>query len=460
MNDEPSVVEMIDKASENGHTNQRLLTPSVTPEKLKTFPYAIAIPCPTRTMTRETGMSLANLVKPMFGNAMPISPDGLEVGEARNECVRQALKLGCEAILFIDYDVAVPANALVKLLSLDTPIAAGVYHLKQVPSYPLIFVKGWSGAFQDYEIGDLIEADGAGMGCTLIRTEVFKKIKPPWFRTIPGYIDENPSLILGGMTEDIYFCQKAQDAGYKIIVDTEIQCGHVDWRTGLIYQLVGDPNGKSKRGVPGWVYRRNGQYIQETVANAEHPQAKWANTKRPKKLGLKIDLGSGPNPPKGFKGIDLYSTGKDVINGSIEDLGWFREKYGLADEIRSSHALEHMSHRDLSRIMRDWVSTLVPGGKIEVRVPDLEYHMRRLIAAIDEGSDRTPEGDYWLATIYGWQIGEGQEHKTGFTETRLKQLALSSGLKKVKIEKIINKGCPSGEIAENCELVLTGERSK
>ena len=45
-------------------------------------------------MTRETGLALSCLVKPMFGNAVPISPDSMEVGEARNLCVEIALKQG------------------------------------------------------------------------------------------------------------------------------------------------------------------------------------------------------------------------------------------------------------------------------------------------------------------------------------------------------------------------------
>ena len=84
MGDVLSMAEQVDAAVKNGKSaaNPRLLDPAATPEKLRSIPFAIACPCPTRTMTRETGMSLANLVKPMFGNAIPISPACLEVGEA------------------------------------------------------------------------------------------------------------------------------------------------------------------------------------------------------------------------------------------------------------------------------------------------------------------------------------------------------------------------------------------
>ena len=450
----------IDAAQKNGKDlNPRLLDPSVTPEKLRSIPFAIACPCPTRTMTRETGMSLANLVKPMFGNAIPISPDSMEVGEARNQCVEIAKQAGAEYIFFVDYDVAVPANALVKLLSLKVDVAAGVYHLKQVPSYPLIYVQGWQQAFEDYEYGDLIKADGVGMGCTLIKMSVFDKLEPPYFKTVPGYVEGNPNAVLPHMTEDIYFCQKAKAAGFDIIVDTSIQCGHVDWRTGVIYRGEPDASGKSKRIAPSWIYRRNGQYIVETVPDANHPGLRWATTKPPVEAAItKLDLGCGAVPAEGHTGIDMYDVGPNIINGDAADLGWFRQEHGLVESIRASHFLEHIGHRDVGRTVRDWASTLLPGGTMHIVVPDLEYHTKRLVEAIDEGTDRSPDADYWIATIYGWQIADGHVHLNGFTENRLRQLMVGSGLVDIEITKNVNPGSPSGEIAENGELVLTARR--
>lgn len=450
----------VDAAEKNGKGhNTRLLDPAVTPEKLRSIPFAIACPCPTRTMTRETGMSLAQLVRPMFGNSISISPDSLEVAEARNQCVESAKLAGCEYIFFVDYDVAVPANALVKLLSLKADVAAGVYHLKQVPSYPLIYVQGWQQAFEDYEYGDCIKADGAGMGCTLIKMSVFDKIEPPYFKTVPGYVDANPNALMPHMTEDLYFCQKVRNAGIDIIVDTSIQCGHVDWRSGIIYRGEPDPSGKSHRIAPSWTYRRNGQYIVETVPDVNHPGLKWANTEPPKVTEIKkLDLGCGPAPAEGYTGIDLYDQGPNILTGDATDLGWFRKKHGFVEEIRSSHFLEHIGHRDVGRVVRDWVSTLKPGGKMTIVVPDLGYHVKRLVTALDEGTDRSPEVDYWIATIYGWQIADGHVHLNGFTETRLRQLFLASGLVDIEITTNLNKGTPNQEIAENQELWLTGKR--
>lgn len=245
------------------------------------------------------------------------------------------------------------------------------------------------------------------------------------------------------------------------MADTSVQAYHVDFQAGITYHGEPDPNGKSKKILPSWIYRRNGQYIVENLPANDHPGLRARKVTAPKRAEItRIDLGSGQIPAEGFTGIDLYVDHPGVLKGSIEDLEWFRKEHGLVEEIRSSHSLEHMSHRDAPRILRDWVSTLIPGGRIEIRVPDLEYHCRCLVQALDEGDDVGPKASYWIDTIYGWQIGGGQVHLNGFTENRLRQLAVSSGLAEIKIDKQVNPGSPSGEIAENGELVLTAIRPK
>lgn len=434
----------------------RLLDPSGTPSNLRLWHLAIGVPCPTRTMSRDTALALRMMAVPMFAQMVPISPDSLEVGEARNRIVEIALEQNCKWLFFLDYDVAPPPNAIVKLLSLKVPIAAGVYHLKSIPSAPLIMVKGWPGAFEDYQIGDLVKVDGVGMGCTLIDMDVFKKIDPPWFRTVAGYSDANPNAILPYMTEDIYFCDKARAAGYEIVVDTSIQCQHLDARNGISFHLVPSPHDPTT-GTPGWTYRKGDRYITETVAAADHPNRAWAKTTPPAiETAIRIDLGSGPIPFPGFLGIDLYAEGESVLKGDVTDLQWFREKYGLADEIRASHVLEHMSHRDATKIFRDWVLTLKPGGTMTVSVPSLTFAAKRLLEASEVGDDVSETADYYLMMIYGYQMGEGHQHMNGFTENRLRQLALSCGLAEIEIRTDMSEG--GGWVSENESLVLTGRR--
>ena len=52
------------------------------------------------------------------------------------------------------------------------------------------------------------------MACTLIKREVLENMPQPWF-----FPTNNG--------EDLSFCKRATDAGYKIYCDTELICGHV-----------------------------------------------------------------------------------------------------------------------------------------------------------------------------------------------------------------------------------------
>jgi len=109
-----------------------------------------------------------------------------------------------------------------KALNLD--IVTGLFHQKGGGNLPNIYKykcyneeTGW----HDYnnivvwEKDTLVEIDGCGFGCVLIKTDVFRNIKDrPWFDT-------------QGSGEDFYFCRKAIEAGYKIYCDTSIKCSHL-----------------------------------------------------------------------------------------------------------------------------------------------------------------------------------------------------------------------------------------
>ena len=73
----------------------------------------------------------------------------------------------------------------------------------------------------EHELDDqgLLKVDFAGMPIMLIHRRVLEGIKLPAF----GTIDAEG----GGCTHDVYFCKKAREAGFRIVVDTNIDCGHI-----------------------------------------------------------------------------------------------------------------------------------------------------------------------------------------------------------------------------------------
>lgn len=65
----------------------------------------------------------------------------------------------------------------------------------------------------------LLTADFAGVPIIAIHRDVLLKIPHPLFQTTDS---------MGGQsTHDIYFCNKAREAGFTVKVDTHIDCGHL-----------------------------------------------------------------------------------------------------------------------------------------------------------------------------------------------------------------------------------------
>jgi 2-polyprenyl-3-methyl-5-hydroxy-6-metoxy-1,4-benzoquinol methylase len=151
------------------------------------------------------------------------------IDRARSELIRDALKDGCDYILFIDSDIIMPSHAIDKLIDMDTDIASGLYFAKGKPYLPvarvLRKVDGEEGYFflEDFEYNKIIDVAGVGMGMCLIKSDVFKKLEYPYFR-FEWKKDEQVGWYQ--IAEDLYFCDKARESGYKIKLNTGLLLEH------------------------------------------------------------------------------------------------------------------------------------------------------------------------------------------------------------------------------------------
>lgn len=68
----------------------------------------------------------------------------------------------------------------------------------------------------DFPEGGLIEVDGVGSAGMIVRRRVVEAMEPPWFR-----------LGVGHWGEDLDFCRRAQELGFKIHVDLDMSLGHI-----------------------------------------------------------------------------------------------------------------------------------------------------------------------------------------------------------------------------------------
>ena len=181
----------------------------------------LAIPS-ARYIETECVTSLFEMEK--TGDIELFIPKSYSVDVGRNIIAKYAQENGFDYIMWVDSDMILPKNTLVRLLSHDKDIVAGVYSYKVLGNKEVVAKRFQDETREEYdnltikeikESKGLIEVDRFGFGCVLTKTSVFDKIPYPWFI----YTQE--------MGEDIFFCRKAQNEGYKLWLDTDVICGHI-----------------------------------------------------------------------------------------------------------------------------------------------------------------------------------------------------------------------------------------
>lgn len=167
---------------------------------------------------------------------------GYDVASARNMIAVQAQRECADYVFMVDNDVTLPGDALRNLLEIPVDVCLGFYahrdgdnvyrgrtcicklydeHGNKHFNYPL------ESEYTDAEVRALRECGvkrelvhGGGMGCALIKTDVFLKIDYPWY----SWTHYTNGYCLG---EDLNFCERCRTAGIPIYADPRVTCGHL-----------------------------------------------------------------------------------------------------------------------------------------------------------------------------------------------------------------------------------------
>ena len=140
---------------------------------------------------------------------------------ARETIVREFLKSNCEALMFIDSDMSFEYDAIERLEAWKVPYVTAKAFKRAAPFQPCFYTKV---DFKDGEAqlqvpmeypAGLIEIQGSGMACSLIRREVFEEIASPYFEPLP---------VLG---EDLTFCLRLKQEEVPMYCDTTVEFKHV-----------------------------------------------------------------------------------------------------------------------------------------------------------------------------------------------------------------------------------------
>lgn len=145
---------------------------------------------------------------------------GADRGRSRNSLVRASLERGSEWICFFDDDHTFPPTLLNQLLSHEEPIVASLYLQRSDPFLPIAYAEKRDSNYWPLDLSSLpahglAPVVGAGTGGMLIRSEVFHALPEPWF------------VHTTEQSEDLYFCDRAVEAGFPIYVDLDARLGHI-----------------------------------------------------------------------------------------------------------------------------------------------------------------------------------------------------------------------------------------
>lgn len=200
----------------------------------------MVLPARGQTLTK-VALSWMNLAGGFNSALVKIIVEGCEVGAAYNYAISMILSdPGLQKfpyLLTLEEDNTPPPDGLQALLTdiQEYDAVSGLYWLKGPGGCPQI----WGDPKQPNTFAPQVpipntlqRCNGIGMGFALWRMDMFKNpgfTYGEWFKTAALPEEGGPC------TQDLYFCKRAGELGYKFAVDTNVKVGHVDLSTGEIW---------------------------------------------------------------------------------------------------------------------------------------------------------------------------------------------------------------------------------
>lgn len=148
---------------------------------------------------------------------------GYQIDQIRNLIADWAKRY--DYLFSVDSDIVLPKDTLVKMLAADKDIISGLY-IQRIPDRHTleVYMDNNGGCVNiPYKLikdRPVVEIAACGMGCALIKGDVFRKLEYPHF-VYKSAINHKDTV-----SEDVYFCLKARQAGFKVWADPSIMCDH------------------------------------------------------------------------------------------------------------------------------------------------------------------------------------------------------------------------------------------
>jgi hypothetical protein len=134
----------------------------------------------------------------------------------RERLLEQAKKVNSDYVLWIDSDMMFPSTTAVRLLEHNKDIVACNYTKRTKPLKTVAYtnLNDWNSWLPMVPQDELVKVEGVGMGCMLMKLDIFEKIQKPYFEF--RYKEDTQDYF----GEDFILLGKLREQGYDVYIDT------------------------------------------------------------------------------------------------------------------------------------------------------------------------------------------------------------------------------------------------
>jgi GT2 family glycosyltransferase len=146
--------------------------------------------------------------------------NGTVLSSQRQELAKIAMLHGADWTVWFDSDMRFPKDTIECLLKHKEPIVMAGYPTRKPPAIePTQYLDDATEirVYTEESSTGLQEIASGGFGCIAVHRSVFEAMEPPWVH-IPWH-EEEMRFECG---EDVYFCRKARQAGFRILMDHDL----------------------------------------------------------------------------------------------------------------------------------------------------------------------------------------------------------------------------------------------
>lgn len=187
----------------------------------------IAVPCLDYSRSEFTE-AIVNLVKRLALDGVDFEfrkAQATLTYQGREQLAREAMEGRFDYMLWLDSDMEFPTNAFSMLMQgmekTGAALVTGIYRCRRYPFQKLVYrlISPFQGIPCGEDLpGELFPIDGCGFGCVLVDVKAIAEVHKR-FNVV--FTPEK------GLGEDLAFCHRLKQLGYRMYAEPSIKCSHI-----------------------------------------------------------------------------------------------------------------------------------------------------------------------------------------------------------------------------------------